>query len=386
MEKNVKSIYKFELTILLLIMLLFFIQEQIIRSIVSIIALGIILLIASVVYKKRKDTNFFKWTATRIMIAVIIFYFIVLLLLGLLIGFSKTFFSLKPMLWIERLLPALIVTIISERLKYLLIKNNPVEKKEIYIITILMAIFNIISISNISTLNTTYKIFVFVCVTVMPVAAQEMLSTYLVCNYGFLPAIVYKLIMNLYVYIIPIMPNLSDYLYGAINIMLPFTIYMVLNKYLKPKEEKNEKITRLWGINTSFITVPIIILLIVIIILVSGISDFQMIAIASNSMIPIYERGDAIIFEKIDKKLIDPGDIIVFRKDNILVAHRVIKTKEDSSRIYFYTKGDANNSADEDIVKEEEVLGIVRRVVKYIGYPTVLINELLRRWEKHENE
>ena len=104
-----------------------------------------------------------------------------------------------------------------------------------------------------------------------------------------------------------------------------------------------------------------------------------MIAIASNSMVPIYERGDAIIFEKIDKHYLENDDIIVFKKNDILVAHRIVKTKEVSSKLYFYTKGDANNSVDVEMVSEDEVLGIVRRVVKYIGYPTVWINELFRR-------
>ena len=104
-----------------------------------------------------------------------------------------------------------------------------------------------------------------------------------------------------------------------------------------------------------------------------------MIAIASNSMVPVYARGDAIIFEKIDKKLLQDDDIIVFKKDNILVAHRIINTKEVSSKLYFYTKGDANNSADGDMINEDDVLGIVRRVVKYIGFPTVWLNELFRR-------
>ena len=133
------------------------------------------------------------------------------------------------------------------------------------------------------------------------------------------------------------------------------------------------------GINISFITIPAMICLGIIIILASGISKYRMIAIASNSMVPIYAKGDTLIFEKIDKKLLQDDDIIVFKKDNILVAHRIIKTKEVSSKLYFYTKGDANNSADAEMVNEDDVLGIVRRVVKYIGFPTVWLNELFRR-------
>ncbi len=377
MKKTIKSIYKFEIVILLLDILLFFIKSFNNKHIISIIVLGILLFVATLVYKRKKDSNIFRGSATRIMIAVMIFYFIVSILLGMYIGLSKTLFSLNPRIWITGLIPVLMITIITENLKYILIKNNLTDTKAIISVTALLTVFNIVVITNIASLNTTYKLFIFLCVTLMTVTAQEMLSTYLICNYGFLPAIAYKLIMNLYVYIIPVMPDLGDYLYSAINLFLPFTIYMVLEKYLKPKEIKKEKIDKLVGINLSFITIPIIIFLIIIIILVSGLFKHQMIAIASNSMIPIYERGDAIIFDKVDnKKAIREGDIIVFTKDNKLIAHRVVRTKEYSSKKYFYTKGDANQSEDIEMIKEEEILGVVERVIKYIGYPTVLINEL----------
>ncbi len=379
MKQDIKSIYKFESVILLLSILLFFIQNNIIKYLLSIIGFGVLLFIANLVYKKKRDTNFFRGSATRIMLAVIIFYFIIIFLLGLILGFGKTLFSLNPYIWIEGLFPTLVITMISERLRYIIIKNNPTEKKAIYTLTVLMIIFNILLISNFFSLNNNYDIFVFICVTVLPIIAQELLSTYLVCNYGFRPVIVYKIIMNLYIYILPIMTDLGDYLQSAIGIIMPFTIYVVLVKYLKPKEEENKRKDKLTGINISFITIPIIILLTIIIILVSGIFKFQMIAIASNSMVPIYERGDAIIFEKIDKHYLENDDIIVFKKNDILVAHRIVKTKEVSSKLYFYTKGDANNSVDVEMVSEDEVLGIVRRVVKYIGYPTVWINELFRR-------
>ena len=376
MKKEIKSIYKFEAVILLLTILLFFIRNNNTKNVVVIIALGILLFLATLVYKKKKDTNFFRWSAARIVIAVLLFYFILLFILGIFVGFTKTFFSLNPNIWMQGFIPTLIITIVIEQLRYLFIKNNIVEKKAIYILTLLMILFNIVLITNFSTLKTTYTIFVFICITVMPVIAQELLSTYLVCNYGFAPTITFKIMMNMYIYVLPIMPNTGDYIYGAVNVLLPFTIYMVLNKYLKPKEEKNERNDKLTGINISFITIPVMILLVIIIILVSGITKYQMIAIASNSMVPIYERGDAIIFEKMNPQYLETGDVIVFRKDNILIAHRIIKTQENSSKIYFYTKGDANNGPDNDIVKEEEVLGIVRRVVKYIGYPTVWLSEL----------
>ena len=154
---------------------------------------------------------------------------------------------------------------------------------------------------------------------------------------------------------------------------------MVLKKYIKTDEDIRKENQKLTGLNTGFITIPIIIVLLTIIILVSGIFGYKMIAIGSNSMTPVYEKGDAIIYEKVDTNDIEEGDIIVFEKNKILVSHRVIKIKEDFTKRYFYTKGDANNTPDNDYTNEEDVRGVVKRVVKYIGYPTVWINEMFRR-------
>ena len=380
MEKNLKSIYKFLIIILLLVVLLFFIQNVNYKNLISIIGFGILLFIGRISYKKNKDTNFFRHSAFSVVFAILTFYFIIISLLGLVLGFSRTFFSLNPEKWMKGLIPVFFITLITERLKYILIKNNKTEKIAIYMLTALMAVFNIFLVTNFFTMDmASYKIFVYICTTVIPIIAQEMLTTYIIFNYGFLPAIGYKLIINLYVYILPIFTNLGDYLYSAVNVIIPFTIYITLKKWLKSNEDIRREKQKLIGINLGFITIPIIIFLIIIIILVSGIFNYQMIAIASNSMVPVYERGDAIIYEKIDKNDIEVGDIIVFKKDNILVAHRVTRVREDYLKKYFYTKGDANKSADNGYVAEDDVLGVVRNVVKFIGYPTVWLNELFER-------
>ena len=47
-----------------------------------------------------------------------------------------------------------------------------------------------------------------------------------------------------------------------------------------------------------------------------------------------------------------------------------------NEKVYFYTKGDANKSVDNFKINEEEVVGKVDLVVKYVGYPTLWIREV----------
>ena len=105
----------------------------------------------------------------------------------------------------------------------------------------------------------------------------------------------------------------------------------------------------------------------------------KMIAIASNSMKPTFYRGDAIIYEKVSAKEINIGDVLVFNRDGKIITHRVVKIYKNNKKIAFVTKGDSNNSEDSGLVDSKDVLGRGEKIIKYIGYPTVLASEILEK-------
>ena len=57
------------------------------------------------------------------------------------------------------------------------------------------------------------------------------------------------------------------------------------------------------------------------------------------------------------------------------MTHRIVEIWKRNDKYYFTTKGDNNNSVDGFKTSEDQVLGRVTSIYKYIGYPTVLINE-----------
>ena len=139
MKKNIKSIYKIELLMLFSIIILFFINDVKFKNLIAIITFGIILFGSLLYYGKKKDNNFFRWSATRIVVSVLICYYVVTLILGLQLGFNKTFFSLKIENILMGVVPILIMNLICEYLKFVLIRNNFINKKAIYILTALIA-------------------------------------------------------------------------------------------------------------------------------------------------------------------------------------------------------------------------------------------------------
>ena len=94
-------------------------------------------------------------------------------------------------------------------------------------------------------------------------------------------------------------------------------------------------------------------------------------------MEPIYYRGDAVILEKIDPDKIKVDDILVFKASGGIITHRVVEIVEENGTRIFHTKGDNNLTKDSIDITEENVKGIVKYVVKYAGYPTIIFNEFL---------
>ena len=87
-----------------------------------------------------------------------------------------------------------------------------------------------------------------------------------------------------------------------------------------------------------------------------------------------YPRANTISPEEIDV-----GDILVFRKNHVIITHRVTKKWISNNTYHFRTKGDSNDIEDSFISEDSDVLGKVEFSIKYIGYPTVLVREFFER-------
>ena len=250
--------------------------------------------------------------------------------------------------------------------------------------TIIMGVLNIITEINGGNFDSREYIFIFISATVLPVISREVLCSYLASEVSPIPAIIFKSVITLYEFVFPIIPSLGNYLYAVTNIFLPYFIYYFSSKTVAYAEKSKKYSIR---VSNRVVYIPILIALIIVILLVSGILKYKMIAIGSNSMIPTYERGDAIIYEKLDNSInLKLGDVIAFKKSDIVITHRINDIINRNGVISYKTKGDNNNSEDFFEVPHSDVLGKVEYRVQYIGYPTLWINEYFRGGEINYDE
>ena len=99
---------------------------------------------------------------------------------------------------------------------------------------------------------------------------------------------------------------------------------------------------------------------------------YKVLQVMSGSMDDVFSIGDVILIKETKQENIKKGDIITFKKENI-ITHRVIEMNKTNDTMYYTTKGDNNNVSDAEKVTYEEIEG--KYITKFvcIGY---LINFL----------
>lgn len=324
-------------------------------------------------YTKNKAIT--KKQTIQYVIIYCIIYLLLIYFLGIITGFYYSPFSHNIKGLFNNLFPLISIIIAKELIRYMLIFKTRFSKKNIIFITIIFILIDIITVINMYEFSTGLLIFSFIGEVCIASIYNNSLQSIMAYNTGPFPSIVYKIILSCYIYLVPIIPDIGVYLTVVINVVLPVLLLVKLNKlHFDYKNVSKKKVS----ISKKYITISISIILIILVSLVSGIFKYKMIAVASNSMLPTIARGDAIIYEKIDSVAhLKEGDILVFVNEDVLYIHRIVEISKKNKDVIIYTKGDNNSMNDSFTTSEEEIVGIVRQNVKYIGYPTVLLSELL---------
>ena len=106
--------------------------------------------------------------------------------------------------------------------------------------------------------------------------------------------------------------------------------------------------------------------------------EYGILVIGSGSMTGTINKGDAIFYESYDKQedSIEIGQVIVFNQDNRKIVHRVIDIKRVNDEVRYTTKGDANQEEDDGYITDEDVFGVCKSRILYIGYPSIWIRDI----------
>ena len=92
--------------------------------------------------------------------------------------------------------------------------------------------------------------------------------------------------------------------------------------------------------------------------------------VLSGSMEPEIPTGSVVVVDG-RKKEWNPGDVITYRRGNMVVTHRIVEKSEEG----YYTKGDANAEEDAGIVLEKQVIGNVIVALPWLGFGIIWLRQ-----------
>ena len=371
--KKDKRLIIFEVILLLIIISAMFFNKIITRQILAIILL--IYTILNKVLVKNDKIGYYNSRNFTIMLTIIgLVYVGFLYFLGIFAGFYRSTVQLTLWSIANYIIPFIIIIISSEiTRKNLLLRENKISQ---YIIVIAMVMLDVVINTNIYNLDSVNDYFTLVTFIIITSIANNIFFNYSVKKFRNATAIIiYKIITTLYMYFIPITPDIYIFLESVFKLILPYIMYAIVQTFYGKKEEiistKHKR-------RDTVILIISIIIIVLIIMLVSCKFKFGALVVGSASMTGTINKGDIIIYEKYEEEeQVKVGSVIVFNNDDTKIIHRIIDKKTVGGKLIYYTQGDANQTKDEGYRVYEDIYGQVKLRIPYIGYFTLWINDLL---------
>lgn len=334
-------------------------------------------------FHNNKDSNN-KYMVIAVATFTSLFQVLIFVFFGFKFGFLTSPYTLGINHFLKIVFPILLIIILSE-----LLRGQSIEKgkssKLVIIVTLLFFVYLDFIISfGLYDLSNNKEIFKMLSLVIFPSIIKNILFTYICYYYSSISNIVYRLIMEIPIYYLPLFPNINDYMNSIIQIIYPFLLLLYAIYYVKKtsinKEKNNIKDIPVFK---KVLSVFMLFILIVFVGLMSGSFKYYLLVVGSDSMAPNIKVGDMVLVEKItDKDVLQVGDVLVYNYSDKVILHRIVSKSSVDGRIYFKTKGDNNNVEDSWSVESESVIGKINFKIPRAGYPTIWLNELFQGGKK----
>lgn len=212
--------------------------------------------------------------------------------------------------------------------------------------------------------------------TYFPALVGSFLLTYLSFNAGLASQLTLRLGVLAAELLPPIIPKLDWYMTGISSVILTVAVYVVIDRTRKDVEMDG----RHYRHTKHAYDVMFIVVMVALVMFMTGFFSYKPEAIMSDSMNPVFARGAIVIVQKASAMDAQVGDIVQYNMPDHSITHRVVQIQlapDGSGTRLYITKGDNSPSQDAP-VKPEQIVGIVRAEIPYIGYPSVWLKEIIK--------
>ena len=366
MKRDLIRIYIIEILLIVILSLALFVSNVFDKKI---LALVLVLISALVCYlvKKKKPLSIFDRQVTLLMIGFGIIYIIIFYLMG----YYKSTSTFSFYTIYHFILPFVAIIISSELLrKRLLMQNGKASKILTFISMVLIDLVIYTGVYDVTKLDDMLTVLGFILFASI---SCNLLYNYITIRYGSKSVIIYRMITVLYAYFIPYIPDVYLFFRSFLRIIYPYIIYLILEwTYSKTNYATayNDRKKNILSITTVLIVMSLIIALI------SCRFRYGIIVVGSGSMTGSINKGDAVVFEQYHNEPLKEGEVIIFKNINVDTVHRIVSIENINGVYRYYTKGDANQENDDGYRTKEDIKGIIRLKIPYIGYPTLWVRDI----------
>lgn len=376
--RTIKNWLILSLLIVYIVLYKFFIFQNYMKysEFISTSFLAIVLTLSIILLGFRKDKvtilgkNVFKIVLVYIIIAFFVMYGI-----GSLSGYLKNTYPLNITNFLDNIIIPILIILLVEFIRYVFISANKDKKIDVILLTIILTVFELvitISTFDVFDIATTFNV---TATMILPCILKNLLLSYFAYNVGYRIPIFYRLVVDMHLLVVPMIPNLGNYVNSTIFISLPILIYMSTFGIIDDARNRKEPVFN--KKRFAVFDVPVSIAIVVLIASVSGFFPHYMIGIGSNSMKPTISKGDAVVLEKVNNKTnFKKGDIIAYSNGKITIVHRIKDIMINGEKKTYVMMGDANSGPDPRPVGRNQIKGIYKFKIPFIAWPTVWLTEL----------
>jgi signal peptidase len=221
----------------------------------------------------------------------------------------------------------------------------------------------------------------FISSDFLPTLAQSIVATVLALLGGPIASIVYLGSLDAMQWLSPILPNPGWAVEALIGTLVP-TIGLVFMLQMSNRfslirsgvigRTEARRTARKRNRSSSFSWMAITIIAVVLLWGSTGVFGFKPSVVASGSMRPAFDVGDLAITVQTAPETIRTGDVIQYLKNGEFIIHRVVEVYKSNGRIFFITKGDANNVFD-DPVSQDLVSGKALFFIPKLGWISIFL-------------
>ena len=335
-------------------------------------------ILANVFIKKRNTLSINKRQILLIMAVFALVYVMLYYLSGIKFGFYTNPYRLSASNLFKFLIPITAIIFSEELIRFVIVSQ---KSKLAIILCYFSCVFaETIIVSTFAGVSSFSRFMELMAGAFFPAVISNLLYNYLAKRYGMYPNLAYRAVTTLHTYIFSVSSGISPSLLTFFKLVVPIVIFAFIDAlYEKKNKRAISNGPRALRVAGSVISSVILALMIGVIMLISNQFRYGSLVIATESMTGEINKGDVVIYESFNTQIIEEGQIIVFEKNDSVVVHRVIDIEIINGTVRYYTKGDANESADLGYITDTQIVGVVNYKLSSLGYPSLWMRSLFKK-------